>query len=79
MFTAQQLKERMKTQPFKPFRICMSDGKTYDVTNHDMAFVKRDAVEIGIDLDPHGLAEFFAECAIIHIRGLEDLEPAGKQ
>ena len=63
----------MQAQPFKPFRICMSDGKTYDITNHDMAFVKRNAVEIGMDLDPSGLAESFAECAILHITRLEDL------
>ena len=54
----------------------MSDGKSYEVTNHDMAFVKRNAVEIGMDLDPSGLAEFFAECAIIHITRIEDLESA---
>ncbi len=55
----------------------MSDGKSFDITNHDMAFVKRNAVEVGIDLDPKGFAEAFAECAIIHITRIEDLEPAG--
>lgn len=73
MFTATQIKERMDTQPFTPFRICMSDGKTYDITNHDMAFVKRNAVEIGLDTDPDGLAMQFANCAIIHITRIEDL------
>jgi hypothetical protein len=73
MFTAQQLRERMTAHPFRPFRICLSDGKTFDITNHDGAFVKRNAIEVGIDLDPNGFAESFAECAILHITHLEDL------
>ena len=76
MFSALQLKERMNAQPFKPIRICLSDGRTYDITKHDMAFVKRNAIQIGIDTDPNGLAECFSECAILHITQLEDLEPA---
>ena len=74
MFTALQLKEIMDAQPFKPFRICMSDGKTYEVTNHDMAFVKKNEIEIGLDLDPHGFAEYSTRCALIHITRIEDLK-----
>ncbi len=76
MFNAQQLKDRMDTQPFKPFRVCLSDGKTFNITNHDAAFVKRNAIEIGLDADPNGLAERFIECAIIHITRIEDLVAA---
>lgn len=76
MFSAQQLKDRMNSQPFRPFRLCLSDGKTFDITNHDAAFIKRNAVEIGLDADPNGLAERFVECAIIHITRIEDLVAA---
>jgi hypothetical protein len=38
MITAIELKERMHAQPFKPFRLCLSDGKKYDINNHDMAW-----------------------------------------
>ncbi len=76
MFSAQQLKDRMNSQPFRPFRLCLSDGKTFDITKHDAAFVKRNAVEIGLDADPNGLAERFVECAIIHITRIEDLVAA---
>ena len=76
MFSAHQLKERMDSQPFKPFRVCLSDGKSFDVRNHDAAFIKRNAIEIGLDADPSGLAERFVECAIIHITHIEDLAAA---
>jgi hypothetical protein len=73
VISAIDLKGRMDAQPFKPFRICISDGKTYDITNHDAMFVKRNAVMIGIDLDTDSLAERFVECAIIHIARVEDI------
>jgi hypothetical protein len=76
MLNAQQLKDRINSQPFKPFRLCLSDGKTFDITNHAAAFVKRNAIEIGLDADPNGLAERFVECAIIHITRIEDLVAA---
>jgi hypothetical protein len=76
MVNAEQIKKLVDAQPFKPFRICTSDGKTYDITNHDAAFVKRQYVEVGIDLDPHGIAENFDRCAIMHITRIQDLQPA---
>jgi hypothetical protein len=76
MITALQLKERMETHPFRPFRICLSDGKAFEITNHDMTFVKRNSVLIGTDLDANSIGERFVECAIIHITRLEDLTTA---
>ncbi len=76
MITALQLKERMDTHPFRPFRICLSDGKAFEITNHDMMFVKRNSVLIGTDLDANSIGERFVECAIIHITRLEDLTTA---
>ena len=55
MFTAQQLKERMDEKPFSPFRIKVSSGDTYEVRNHDAAWVLRNAIEIGIDPDAEGV------------------------
>jgi hypothetical protein len=76
MISAIELKRRMEAQPFKPFRVCITDGKTYDITNHDSMFVKRNVVEIGIDVDADSLAERFVECAIIHITRIEDIVTA---
>lgn len=73
MITALQIRELLQAKPFKPFRICMSDGTHYDITNHDMAFVGKNIVEVGINLDQQGFAEYFARCSILHITKLEDL------
>jgi hypothetical protein len=66
----------MEAQPFKPFRICLSDGKTFEVTNHDMAWVKEGVIEIGIELNPEGFAVHTADCAILHITRIEDIPAA---
>ena len=73
MFSALILKEKLNASPFRPFRIMMTDGRHFDVTNHDAALVKRHAIEIGLDADPNGIAERFVECAIIHITSIEEL------
>jgi hypothetical protein len=73
MINARALKERMDAQPFKPFRICLSDGKYFTITNHDIAFAKLSTVEIGIELDANGFAEYCAECAFIHIRAFKEI------
>jgi len=54
----------------------LSDGSGYEITNHDMALVGRNTVEIGLHRDPDGIAERFVRCAIGHIVKLEDLQPA---
>ena len=72
MITASELKVRMNAQPFVPFRVCMSDGKTYDITNHDMMLVTRNSVLVGVTLDPDEIAERFVQCALLHITRIED-------
>lgn len=74
MFTANQLKERMEEQPFRPFRIRMSNGEAYDIKNHDAAWVLRNAVEIGIDPDADGFVSNTRRCAILHIASIEDIQ-----
>lgn len=73
MITAKQIRELMQAKPFRPFRIYIADGTHHDITNHDMAFVGRNTVEIGLNLDPDGFAEYFTRCSILHITKLEDL------
>ena len=76
MFTARQIKEKLDAQPFKPFRLCMSNGKSYYIPNHDAAWVTAGSVEIGVDLNAQGFAENIVRCSILHIATIEDFQPA---
>ncbi len=74
MITPRQLRDLITAEPFRPFRIHLSDGSHFDVTNHDMAIVERSTVDIGVNRDEDGVAERLVRCAILHIVKLEDLE-----
>jgi|HubBroStandDraft_6_1064221.scaffolds.fasta_scaffold1379807_2 hypothetical protein len=76
MITAMQLRERMNENPFRPFRITLSDGRSFTVPNHDVAHVKRNSIMIGIDLDSRSFAQKYVECAILHITSIEDIPTA---
>ena len=76
MFTAKQIKELLDAKPFKPFRIYMSDGNSYDIPNHDAAWVTAGAVEVGTEIDKDGFALHVKRCAILHITSIEGLQPA---
>ena len=74
MITARLVRQLMTANPFRPFRIHLSDGSHYDVPNHDAAIVEQNTVDIGINRDPDGIAERLVRCAILHIVKLEDIE-----
>jgi len=76
MITAKQVRDLITANPFKPFRIHLSDGSHYDVVNRDMAIVERNTVDLGVNLDPDGIAEKLVRCAILHIAKLEGIEAA---
>jgi len=76
MITVTELRERMQENPFRPFRLHTSDGKSYAITNHDMMFIKRNGVEVALDLDQNSVAERFAKIALLHITAIEDLTAA---
>jgi hypothetical protein len=76
MITLLELRDRMQESPSRPFHIRTSDGKSYDITNHDMMFIKRKGVEIALDPDANSFAERFAKCALLHITCIEDLGEA---
>ena len=76
MFNAKQLKDFMDAKPFRPFKVLMSDGHSYEVPDHDAAFVTQNKIEIGLDLNKNGIARRSVYCAILHIASVEELQTA---
>lgn len=76
MIKPEQIRELLRAQPFKPFRLRLTDGTHHDIVNHDLALVEKTTVDIGIDIDADGIAERLVRCAYIHIVAIEDLQPA---
>ena len=45
---SEDIREFVRRQPFQPFRITLTDGRTYDVTHPELVMVGRSAVAIGL-------------------------------
>ncbi len=68
----------LRTQPFRPFRISLSDGQQYEVRHPDNAIVSRSTVLVGVPgpRGPDGPAERVVTCALVHITRMEALDGA---
>ena len=68
----------VRRQPFKPFRIHMSDGVSYDIRHPELVLVFPRRVVVVIPSDHReGLMQDLHYCAILHITRREELADAG--
>jgi len=82
MIAPQDLESELNKQPFEPFRIVTSGGKSYDVTEKDrpLIMVGRRTVIIGLrvpETDPY--FDRYEVVALVHIIRLEPIPVAQQQ
>jgi hypothetical protein len=78
MFTAEQIQERLRQQPFRPVRIVVSEGLRYDIQHPDLVFVGRRDLMIGFpDPATPTIYDRVVRVALVHVVALEDLPAAG--
>ncbi len=76
MFTAKDIRERAKQQPFRPLRLVTSSGQSYDVNHPDLIWVGHRDVMVGVAAkDEPNYYDAVSRIAIIHITALQDLPP----
>jgi hypothetical protein len=65
----EDIPELLRRRPFRPFRLRLTDGRTYDVMHPEMAMVGRSWVEIGLARpdDPENIADRFVGVSLLHI------------
>lgn len=75
--TAEEIKIFVDRQPFKPFRLHLSDGRSFEIRHPDFIWVLRSRVEIGLADDPKSTTPDRAEfCSLLHVVSLEELKQA---
>ena len=74
--TLQTFRELMAQRPFKPFRLVMSSGQTYDVRHPEMAWLTRTSILVGIDAAEDGVPAEFKICSLLHVATVEPLNPS---
>ncbi|MBW3540123.1 MAG: hypothetical protein KY476_07630 [Planctomycetes bacterium] len=71
--TVQTFRELLGQRPFKPFRLVMSSGETYDVRHPEMAWLTRTSLLVGIDQTDDGVPAEFRICSLLHVAKVEPL------
>ena len=65
--------EFTRKRPFLPYRICATDGRTYDIRHPDQVIVLRSRVVIGVG-GSNGTPDHLEHLALIHVVRIEELE-----
>ncbi|HEX6985447.1 MAG TPA: hypothetical protein VF170_08725, partial [Planctomycetaceae bacterium] len=71
--TVQTFRELLTQRPFKPFRLVMSSGQTYDVRHPEMAWLTRTSILVGLDETEEGVPAEFKICSLLHVATVEPL------
>ena len=77
----QEMLEALRTRPFRPFRIFVSDGGTYDVRHPEMVMISPNSAIIGMpqpEQDPPAI-ERFSLVDLLHVTRLEPIEPTASR
>lgn len=72
----EDLRKWLKREPFQPFRLTLTDGRTYDVVHPELAMVGRTSVTIGFprsgDIEP--IYERAVDISLLHIMQVEAVQ-----
>jgi hypothetical protein len=71
--TVQTFRELLAIRPFRPFRLVMSSGQTYDVRHPEMALLTRSDLLVGIDEAEDGVPAEFKICSLLHVSAIEPI------
>ncbi len=77
--TVQNFRDLLKAQPFKPFRLVMSSGQTFDVRHPEMAFLSRTSIYVGVDVADDNVPSDFRICSLLHVTAIEPLKAAAQE
>jgi len=73
----EELRDVLRTQPFQPFRLVMTDGQAYEIRHPDLLWVGRRSAMVGLTGQPgRTFYERAVQVDLLHVIRLEPLEAA---
>jgi len=70
----------LRTRPFVPFRIHMTDGRFYDIVHPEAVFVLRSRAIIGLRPDPTtNIPDQSEQIALLHVARISEMPADGRQ
>jgi hypothetical protein len=77
--TVQTFRNLLTQRPFRPFRLVMSSGQTYEVRHPEMAWLTRTDILVGIDETDEGVPAEFKICSLLHVTAVEPLTSSASE
>ncbi len=71
--TVQTFRDLLARRPFKPFRLVMSSGQTYEVRHPEMAMLTRSDMLVGTNVED-GVPAEFKICSLLHVATVEPID-----
>ena len=68
-----QVRDHLQIQPFRPIRVHISDGSSYDIRHPEMAYVTATQVMIALEMSVEDLPDKVVFCDPVHITRIEPL------
>jgi hypothetical protein len=80
MIRREDVLENLERRPFEPFRICLTDGRAYEIRHPDLCVPSRSTVYVGVP-DPKLRKTVLRmdQCAYVHIVRFEPLNGHAKK
>jgi hypothetical protein len=69
--TPETIQKHLLHQPFQPFRVCLSDGATYEVRQPEMVLVMQREVIIALPNRGESFPKHLVYCDLLHITRVE--------
>ncbi|MBL9165399.1 MAG: hypothetical protein JNL18_21910 [Planctomycetaceae bacterium] len=76
--TVQTFRDLLAERPFKPCRLVLSSGQSYEVRHPEMALLTKTDILVGTDAEPDGVPARFKICSMLYVTAVEPLETASK-
>ena len=67
----QGIRQLLKEQPFRPFRLVMSSGKSYEVRHPEMVWLLKNDILVGTAVEDDDLPVEFDICPLLHVATIE--------
>lgn len=71
--TIRGFRELLAQQPFRPFRLVMSSGQSYEVRHPEMAMLTKTDMLVGVNIAEDGVPAEFRICSLLHVTAVEPI------
>lgn len=75
----EDIRDFVQHRPFRPFRLTLTDERTYEVRHPELAMVGRSTLAVGVPApdDPRPIYDHLVTISLLHIMQIEPAEAQG--